>query len=278
LSTENSSKNYETLAVERRGQVEWLTLNRPGSLNAISTMMMIELSDYFGKLFHDGGVRVVVMRGAGRAFCAGLDVKVMSGESPPPEPFGGGLGHQGLLSDVYVKMRRCPQPIISLLQGPVCGGGFGFALASDVRIAGESARMKVAANQIGLSACDGGMSYFLPRLIGLSVASELMFTGRTMDAARALATGLVSAVVPDEQLEATAEVLVDEMLLISPLGLRLTKEGLGLSVDAPSLEAVLASENRTQILCGASGDALEGMRAFVEKRRPVYRESPAAQI
>ena len=131
--------------------------------------------------------------------------------------------------------------------------------------------MKVAANQIGLSACDAGMSYFLPRLVGLSVASELMFTGRFIDAARALATGLVSAVVPDDQLEAAAEAYLEEMLLISPMGLRLTKEGLGLSVDAPSLEAVMASENRTQILCGASGDALEGMRAFVEKRKPVYR-------
>jgi enoyl-CoA hydratase/carnithine racemase len=278
LSTEVTPKRYETIAVERRGHAEWLTLNRPESLNAISTMMMIELSDYFGKLFHDGATRVVVMRGAGRAFCAGLDVKEMSGDSPPPEPFGGGLGHQGLLSDVYVKMRRCPQPIISLMHGPVCGGGFGFTLASDIRIAGASARVKVAANQIGLSACDGSMSYYLPRIVGLSVASELMFTGHTMDAGRALATGLVSAVVPDDQLEATAESYVDEMLLISPLGLRLTKEGIALSVDAPSLEAVLASENRTQILCGASGDALEGMRAFVEKRRPVYRESTAPLI
>lgn len=271
MSVEVMSKSYETIIVEKRGGVGWLTLNRPDALNTISTMMMIELSDYFGGLFHDGATRVVVMRGAGRAFCAGLDVKEMSGDSRPPEPFGGGLGHQGLLSDVYVRMRRCPQPIISLVRGPACGGGFGFVLASDIRIAGQSARMKVAANQIGLSACDAGMSYFLPRLVGLSVASELMFTGRFIDAARALATGLVSAVVPDDQLEAAAEAYLEEMLLISPMGLRLTKEGLGLSVDAPSLEAVMASENRTQILCGASGDALEGMRAFVEKRKPVYR-------
>ena len=132
--------HYETISIEKKGQVDWLTLNRPESLNAINTPMVTELRDYFGALKEDANTRIVVMQGAGRAFCAGLDIK--SSQSREHEaPFGGGMGFQGYLAEVYIRMRNCPQPIISLIQGPACGGGFAFALASDIRIAGESARM-----------------------------------------------------------------------------------------------------------------------------------------
>ena len=261
---------YETIAVERRGGVDWLTLNRPDALNAITTQMAGELGDYFGGLYHDRDCRIVVMRGAGRAFCAGLDIKDRGREAAP---FGGGFGFQGYLADVYLKMRRCPQPILALIQGAACGGGFAFALAADIRIAGESARMNAAFIRLGLSACDMGVSYFLPRLVGLSIASELMLTGRFIHAQRALATGLVSEVVPDDQLEAAAQSYLDEMLATSPMGLRLTKEGLNLAVDAPGLEAAMAIENRNQTLCARSEDFAEGLRAFIEKRPPVYRDA-----
>lgn len=260
---------YQTIMVEKRGDADWLTLNRPDSLNAISLLMVHELNDYFGKLYNDASVRVVVMRGAGRAFCAGLDIKEAAGRTEPA-PFGGGFGFQGYLADVYVKMRRCPQPIIAAVQGAASGGGFAFALASDVRIAGESARMNAAFIKLGLSACDMGVSYFLPRAVGSSVASELMLTGRFISAQRALATGLVSDVVPDDQLEATAEALAQEMLATSPMGLRMTKEGLSLSIDAPSLEAAMAIENRNQLMTSKSPNVAEGMRAFIEKRAPNY--------
>jgi enoyl-CoA hydratase/carnithine racemase len=167
-------------------------------------------------------------------------------------------------------MRRCPQPIVSLIKGPACGGGFAFALASDIRVAGQSARMNAAFIRIGLSACDMGASYFLPRLVGTSVASELMLTGRFIHADRALSTGLVSAVVPDDELEQAAQVYVDEMLTTSPMGLRMTKEGLNFAIDAQGLEAAMAIENRNQLMCARTNDAREGMRAFVEKRPPVY--------
>jgi enoyl-CoA hydratase/carnithine racemase len=167
-------------------------------------------------------------------------------------------------------MRRCPQPIVSLVKGPACGGGFAFVLASDIRVAGESARMNAAFIRIGLSACDMGSSYFLPRLVGTSVASELLLTGRFIHAERALATGLVSAVVPDDQLEQAAQVYIDEMLATSPMGLRMTKEGLNFAIDAAGLEAAMAIENRNQLMCARTNDAREGMRAFVEKRAPVY--------
>lgn len=260
--------NYETFVVEKRGQVDWLTLNRPESLNAITLQMVTELRDYFGGLYEDDSVRVVVMRGAGRAFCAGLDIKE-AGEREQ-NPFGSGMGFQGYLAEVYIRMRRCPQPIIALVHGPACGGGFCFALASDIRVAGQSTRMNAAFIRLGLSACDMGSSYFLPRLVGTSVASELMLTGRFIHADRALATGLVSEVVPDSDLESAAQPYVDEMLRASPMGLRLTKEGLNIAIDASGLEAAMAIENRNQLMCSRTEDFREGMQAFLEKRDPVY--------
>ena len=262
---------YRTISVEKRGQVDWLTLNRPEAMNSISLDMVHELNAYFGKLYNDASVRIVVMRGAGRAFCAGLDIKDQAGRNPDDMPFGGGFGFQGYLADVYIKMRRCPQPIIALVHGPACGGGLAFALAADIRIAGESARMNAAFIRIGLSSCDMGVSYFLPRLVGGSVAAELMLTGRFIHAPRALATGLVSEVVPDAELEAAAQPYIDEMLTTSPMGLRMTKEGLAMAIDAPSLEAAMAIENRNQVMCARSEDFAEGMRAFMEKRPPVYK-------
>ena len=264
------SSNYQMIRIEKRCAVDWLTLARPEVLNAINLQMVGELSDYFGKLFDDSAVRIVVMRGEGKAFCAGLDIKEHSGDGSHVMPFGGGFGFQGHLADVYVRMRRCPQPIVSLVQGAACGGGFSFVLASDIRIAGESAKMNAAFIRLGLSACDMGASYFLPRLVGTSVASELMLTGRFIHAPRALATGLVSEVVPDDDLERAGQAYVDEMLFASPKGLRMTKEGLNLSVDASSLEAAIAMENRNQILTSQSPNFAEGMRAFIEKRAPVY--------
>ena len=119
-----TSQAYETLMIEKRGDVDWLTLNRPEALNAINLQMVHDLTDYFGRLYNDAQVRIVVMRGAGRAFCAGLDIKEFAGGRPDDIPFGGGFGFQGYLADVYVKMRRCPKPIIAAVQGAASGGGF----------------------------------------------------------------------------------------------------------------------------------------------------------
>lgn len=262
--------DYDTITVEKRGQVDWLTLNRPESLNAINTPMVTELRDYFGNLAEDAQTRIVVMRGAGRAFCAGLDIKDARAGTYA-RPHGYGFGFQGYLAEVYIRMRRCPQPIISLVHGAACGGGFSFALASDIRVAGESAKMNAAFIKIGLSACDMGSSYFLPRLVGTSVASELMLTGRFIHADRALATSLVSEVVPDDQLEAAAQPYIEEMLATSPMGLRFTKEGLTMAIDAAGLQAAMAIENRNQLMCARTEDAREGMSAFIEKRAPVYK-------
>ena len=259
------SDDVTTFRIEKRGAVDWLTLDRPESRNAINLRMATELRDYFGGLSEDDSVRIVVMRGAGQSFCAGLDIKAAGELAGPDAPFGAGMGFQSYLADVYVRMRRCPQPIVSLVHGAACGGGFSFVLASDIRIAGESARMNAAYILLGLSACDMGCSYFLPRLVGTSVASELMLTGRFIHAPRALATGLVSEVVPDDRLEQAAAPYVEEMLATSPMGLRMTKEGLNLSIDAPSLEAAMAIENRNQLMCTASPEFARLMQAFVQR-------------
>ena len=266
---------YKTLIVKKDGAADRVTLNRPDALNAMNPELVDELQDYFGKLYTDHSVRVVVLKGAGRAFCAGLDLKDRSnrddsGASGSPQA---GLVSQRRISEIVMRMRRCPQPIISLVHGPACGGCFALALASDIRIAGASARMNAAFIRIGLSACDIGVSYFLPRLVGVSVASELMMTGRFINAARAERVGLVSEVVPDEKLEAAAQPYIDDMLTTSPLGLRLTKECLNMSVDAGSLEAAIAMEDRNQILCAQTKDFREGISAFLGKRAPEYTNS-----
>jgi len=264
---------YKTFLVEKEGAVDWVTLNRPDRLNAISREMMWELQHYFGVLYHDHSVRVVVMKGAGRAFCAGLDLKQSreSGSNSQRGPSAGMRG-QRQVSEVMMRMYRAPQPIISLVHGAASGGGFAFALASDVRIAGESARMNVAMARIGLSGCDVGISYFLPRAVGSSTASELMLTGRFINAERALRTGLVSEVVPDDKLVETGRALAEDMLKLTPLGLRLTKEGVHMAIDAPNLEAAVAMEDRQQILCAGGNDFREGISAFLEKREPRYAD------
>lgn len=261
---------YETIQVRREGAVDWVLLNRPESLNALNKKLIDELLDYFGGLYWDKSVRVVVMRGAGRAYCAGLDLKERDNSPRSPQ---NGLTSQRRISEIVMRMRRCPQPIISLVHGPACGGGFAFALASDVRIAGASARMNAAFIRIGLSACDIGVSYFLPRLVGVSVASELMLTGRFINAERALRVGLVSEVVADDKMEEAVRPYLNEMLTTSPLGLRMTKECLNMSVDAGSLEAAVAMEDRNQILCAQTSDFGEGMRAFLEKRAPQFKDA-----
>jgi enoyl-CoA hydratase/carnithine racemase len=269
---------YETLDLKHEGKVAWLTFNRPHSLNALNSVLVDEFRDFLTKLPAERNTRVVVLRGAGRAFCAGLDLKEqnrggggsVSGDGNSSDPAEIGLRSQRKISEIALLMRRAPQPFIAAVHGPASGGGFAIALAADCRIAGESARFNAAFIRIGLSACDVGVSYFLPRLVGMSVASELLLTGRFINAQRALATGLVSELVPDNQLEEAARKLADDMILTSPLGLRLTKECLMASVDAGNLEHAIFMEDRNQILCASSGNFQEGVKAFLEKRRPNY--------
>ncbi|WPG37047.1 enoyl-CoA hydratase/isomerase family protein [Variovorax sp. EBFNA2] len=258
----------DVLQIEQRDGVAWLTLNRPERLNALDPVLVRALRDYFEGLNARSTERVVVLQGAGRAFCAGLDLKEQAGG----EDLGVAdmLEQQKGIRDIMLAMRRCPQPIVCVVQGAASGGGFALALASDVRLVTPDARMNAAFIRIGLSACDVGVSYFLPRMVGSSVAAEYMLTGRFMDAQRAYALGLVSRVDALPALQTEAQALADDMLNATPVALRLTKEALGLAVDAGSMEAVIAMEDRNQVLCTQTRDFREGMAAFLEKRAPVY--------
>ncbi|MBO4225271.1 enoyl-CoA hydratase/isomerase family protein [Bradyrhizobium neotropicale] len=257
---------YTTISVIREGAVDWLTLNRPERLNALNATMVCELWDYFDGLQCDYSRRIVVMRGAGRAFCAGLDL-VWFNNSQGSMPRGAtDKGPGPSLADIVLKMRSCPQVIISLVHGAACGGGFNFALASDIRIAGRSAKMNVAFVKLGLSGCELGTSYFLPRMVGTSVAAELMMTGRFVLADRALAAGLVSQVVDDDQLEDAARVLIDDLLAASPMGLRKTKEVLTLAAESEDLATVIRLEEHTQRVCMEAGSFAQTVDAFGRKK------------
>src|ERR1700689_880138 len=262
-----------SLLIEHHDGVDRVTLNRPENLNALDPGLIDALNDYFQGLQRNRTTRVVVLKGAGANFCAGLDLKhAMQRRAGQQEPPGvtESLDSQRRVADIVMLMRRCPQPIIALVQGAATGGGFALALAADIRIATKSARMNCAFLKLGLGGCDIGTSYFLPRLVGVSVASELILTGRFINAERALTVGLVSEVVEEDGLEAAAAPYLDAMMTASPVGLRLSKECLNMSVDAGSLETVIAMEDRNQVLCSRSEDFSEGIRAFMEKRKPVY--------
>ncbi|MGN6819855.1 MAG: enoyl-CoA hydratase/isomerase family protein [Sphingomonas sp.] len=255
--------DYTRIAVVRDGAVDWLTLNRPESLNALDGKMAWELSDYFGRLQSDDTRRIVVMRGAGRAFCSGLDLQWFDGDDDMRLEREAAMG--SLLTGIILKMRSCPQAIVALIHGPACGGGFNLALASDIRIAGESAKMNVAFVKLGLSGCELGTSFFLPRMVGSSVAAELMMTGRFIHAERALTTGLVSQVVDDQKLEDTARELVAELLAASPMGLRKTKEVMAVGAEGDDLAAIIRLEAEAQQQCMSSGHFAESIGAFTER-------------
>jgi enoyl-CoA hydratase/carnithine racemase len=264
---------YEHLIVDSRGAVDWVTLNRPEQLNTLNPQLLRELNDYFASLERNYAVRVVVLKGAGRAFCAGLDMKASGGTPPSADTdtdTDAMMRSQREFSGLVMRMRRCPQPIIGLLHGHAAGGGFSVALGCDVRIAAEGTKMNCAFIKIGLSGCEMGASYHLPRLVGSSVAAELLYTGRFIDAERALRVGLVSEVVPLERLDTAGQALADEMVATAPLGLRLTKECFWAAVDGNDLPSVIAMEDRNQVLTVANGDLAEGIRAFLEKRKPNY--------
>jgi enoyl-CoA hydratase len=269
-----TTDRYETLRIECEDRLTWCTLDRPDALNAMNPALVRDLRAFFTGLTDDKDTRVVVLRGAGRAFCAGLDLKAHAsapntGTASAPD----GLRAQRTISEIVLLMRRAPQPIIAAVHGAACGGGFALALGADVRIAGESARMNAAFIRLGLSACDVGVSYFLPRHVGASVAAELLLTGNFIDAARAERVGLVSRVVPDAELEAAARTLAADMLRNTPLGLRLTKECLRFSLDASSLDEVIAMEDRNQVLAAGTADFREGVAAFLEKRPARFRDA-----
>jgi enoyl-CoA hydratase/carnithine racemase len=261
-----------TITLETRGAIEILTLNRPDQLNAVTPDMIGELTDYFSALRDRPTTRVVILRGNGPEFSAGAelgsDAFAAPGKGRPQRQ----LKMQQNYSGVIRLMRSCPQPIIGLVHGAACGAGFSFLLACDVRFAAPDARMNAAYIRIGVGGCDMGSGYLLPRLVGLSVTSELLLTGRFLKAERAKAIGLVSDIVPADELLAKGMEFASEMLRVSPMGLRLTKQALNVLIDAPSLEAALMMEDRQQVILLETHDHAEAVAAFRERRDPSYSD------
>jgi enoyl-CoA hydratase/carnithine racemase len=262
----------DVLREEIRPGVALVTLNRPERLNALSWDLVDELHTTLDDIGRDNSLRVVVLTGTGRGFCAGLDLTSTTGSSLSKGLSGvaGGMRSQEHIADLMLHLRRIPQPVIAAVNGVAVGGGLALALYSDIRIAAASARFGVQFIRVGLSGCDVGVSYALPRIVGASHAFELSLTGRIIDADEAARIGLVSRVVPDDTLLDVALETADAILANSPFGVVMTKEVLWANLSAPSAESAIALENRTQILASQSGDFVEAITAFAEKRPPDF--------
>ena len=256
-----------------RPEVALLRLNRPESLNALSWGLVEELHDALDTIDRQNACRIVVLTGAGRGFCAGLDLKdqgnpgaIVAGVTGPRA----GLLAQNRMASLIPHMRRIQQPLIAAINGPAYGGGLALALGCDIRIADRSATMCVQFIRVGVSGCDIGVSYMLPRLIGASRAHDLILSARRFDAEEAERLGVVTRLSEPGHVVEDALALADEICDFAPFGVFATKQVMWANLDVPNLETAIQLENRNQIMAGASGETEEAARAFFEKRKPVW--------
>jgi enoyl-CoA hydratase/carnithine racemase len=262
---------------EVRPQVAVLTLHRPEVGNALDARLVDECVAVLDGVDRDNSIRVVVLTGAGEDFCTGVELPARGPTAGPgpddsaPDDPAAALRLQERFAELLLRLRRIPQPVIAAVEGRACGAGFALTLLSDLRVASTTARFATQFASTGVSGADAGTSWALPRLIGASRASELVLTGRTFDAAEAERIGLLARVTEPGDACSGAVALADELCALSPFGVVMTKEVMWANLAAPSLEAAVHLENRTQILAARSGDFDEAVRAFAEKRRPDFR-------
>jgi enoyl-CoA hydratase/carnithine racemase len=271
--TPESTRTDSTVRVDDPSPgVRVITLDRPHRLNAMSGELISDLHRAIGDAAAEEECRVVVITGAGRGFCAGLDLK-----DPPSHRRGttnvspqARMHIQQAIAALVPKLRNLRQPVIAAVNGPASGGGLALALACDIRIAAASATFNAAFVRIGLSGCDIGVSWLLPRLIGAGRSHELLLTGRLVDAAEADRIGLVNRVVPDGAVLDAALATAAEITANSPMGVWMTKEVAWSQLEVGSLQAGIDLENRTQIMTTFTRDHHEQVTAFLEKRPPHY--------
>lgn len=251
-----------------RPEIAVLTLNRPDKLNALNYDLVEDLHATLAELNANNDCRVVVLTGAGRGFCSGLDLT-----DPSPEAAGGGtefprsgMRWQERIADLTARLHRLRQPVIAAVNGVAYGGGMGIALACDIRIAAQSARFCTQFIKLGLGGCDIGVSYTLPRIVGAGPAFDLILTARAVDADEALRLGMVSRVTADDEVLDTALSIAETLCGYGKFGVESTKQVLWANLEAASLEAALHLENRSQILSSTSGDMQAAKEAF--RRRP----------
>jgi len=262
------------LSERAEDQVHRLTLNRPEQLNAMNAELCEALHRELEALAGDRSCRVIVLTGAGRGFCAGVDLRGY-GQAPGNDGTDTArdhLGNQEHMSRLILRLRDIPQPVIAAVNGPAAGFGLALALGSDIRYAAESAVLRVAFLNIGVSNCDMGTSWLLPRLIGASRAHELMLTGRRVDAAEAERIGLVAKAVEDERLMEHSLEGAREIAAWAPWGIRLTKRGMWAALEISSEAASIGYEDRQQIMALHGQAPQEAVSAFLEKRRAEFAD------
>ncbi|NLA35012.1 MAG: enoyl-CoA hydratase/isomerase family protein [Actinobacteria bacterium] len=288
----SESQNHRSAAsvieiVETEPGIVTVTLNRPEALNALNPELIRALHSTIDDLADRGAVRAVILTGSGRAFCAGLDLAAtdVGGAIGAAEPAGvagatarpalgrpqAGMRFQRLIASLMPKLRELKVPVIAAVNGAAVGGGLALALASDIRIASNTARFGDAFVKIGLSGCDVGVSWLLPRLVGAGRAHELMLTGRIIDAEEALRIGLVTSVVEPVALLDAALDTARAIARNSPFGIEMTKEVSYAQLEIGSFRAGIDLENRTQILTSFTEDTGEAVASFFERRDPEFR-------
>ena len=251
-----------------RPDVVLITLDRPDKLNALSYGLVEDLHRTLDDVKADNECRVVVLTGAGRGFCSGLDLT-----EPFPEEAKDGLEFprssmrwQERIAELTTKLVHLRQPVIAAVNGPAYGGGFALALASDIRIASADARFCTQFIKLGLGGCDIGVSYTLPRIVGAGQAFDLILTARTVDAPEAQRLGLVSRISDGPVLD-DALAIAETLCSFGKFGVESTKQVLWANLEASSLEAALQVENRSQILASTSGELREAAAAFANRKK-----------
>jgi len=264
--------NPRSFRYEEKGPVATLTLDRPDTLNSLTFEVYRELTDTFRNLAARPQVRAAVITGTGRAFCTGGDVKDIIGDLLHRDA-AGLHAFTRLTCDLIRAMRALPRPIVASLNGTVAGAGAAIALASDLRVAADTARIAFLFVRVGLAGADMGAAYLLPRVVGLGRATELLMTGAFVDAAEAHRIGLYNRVVAPDKLAAETAALVDQLVRGPAAGIAATKDAL-LREQQLDLEDALDHEARVQAELMTGRDFHEGFAAFMEKRPPRFEGAP----
>jgi enoyl-CoA hydratase/carnithine racemase len=253
--------------------VRQITLNRPDRLNTMNHALVSALHRALDEVGADRDCRAVVLTGAGRAFCAGLDLGGY-GDPEREETLGvplAALDRQREIADLTQRLHDLPHPVIAAVNGPAAGGGLGLVLASDIRISTPEAVFAVSFIRAGYSACDIGVSWLLPRIVGAGRAHELMLTGRRFTAEEAERAGMLADVVAPESLLERALQKAKEIQRNAPGSVSLTKQGMWAALEMPALATAIEFENRQQVITAMTEDSAEARAAFLEKRTPRYR-------
>jgi enoyl-CoA hydratase len=264
-----------TVHRESRGEgVALLTLDDPARYNALTSELVEDLKGHLAAIRRDASVRVVILTGAGKGFCAGAN---MAGDEDLSElrrsrgPVGLVQTMQESLAELMLALRELPQPVIAAVHGAAVGGGLALALACDLRVATDDAYFAAHFIRVGLSSCDVGTSYTLPRIVGPTLAAELMLTGRRFAAEEAFRIGVLNRVVAADELLPAADELAAAIAANSEYGVYMTKVGMWANLDAPSFRHAMELENRTQVLGTFTGNMTEAGEAFRERREPRWK-------